>query len=468
MRSSTSNLRSTSVIAISELRALSRGWLALPRTDRRDDVPERVRRAIEAAQARSEVLISWVQLAVVLTFVTLYAISPKTSAMTPFQPVPWVLAGYLAFTLLRMTLAYRNALRPWLLGVSVVVDMALLMALIWSFHLQYGQPPAFYLKAPTLLYVFIFIALRALRSDATYVALAGVVAAAGWLIMLGYAIGFDPSGTPPVTRDYVHYITSTAILIGGEFDKIVSMLMVTGILAVALTRAQRTLRHAVTEGAAASELKRFFAPDIARRITGGDDLVRPGEGELRDAAALFVDLRGFTALSRGMPPNAVVALLAEYQARLVPVIQSHGGSIDKFLGDGILASFGAARASDRYAADALRAVDALLAEALAWRAALVAAGRPAPRVGAAVAHGPILFGAVGDASRLEYTVIGDAVNLAAKLEKHTKAAKVSALTTAETYRLAVEQGYAPPAPKTRLKAERIEGVESRRDLIVLG
>jgi adenylate cyclase len=432
-----------------------------------DDVPERVRHAIAAAQLRSEVLISWVQLGVVLTFAVLYAISPK-AAMTPFQPVPWVLAGYLAFTLLRLTLAYRGALRRWLLGLSVVVDMALLMALIWSFHLQYAQPPAFYLKAPTLLYVFIFIALRTLRSDATYVVLAGLVAAAGWLGMLAYAIAYDPSGAPPITRDYVHYITSASILIGGEFDKVVSMLMVTAILAVALARARRTLRMAVTEGAAASELKRFFAPDIARRITGGDDLVRPGEGELRDAAALFVDLRGFTTLSRGMPPNAVVALLAEYQARLVPVIQRHGGSIDKFLGDGILASFGAARASESYAADALRAVDALLDEALAWRAALIAAGRPAPQVGAAVAHGPVLFGAVGDESRLEYTVIGDAVNLAAKLEKHTKVAKVRALTTAETYRLATEQGYSPPMPKARLKAEKVDGIESRRDLIALG
>jgi adenylate cyclase len=453
------------VIAISELPA-PRGWLSRfhPRAD---DVPERVHRAIAAAQERSEVLISWVQLAIVLTFGALYAIAPKTS-MSPFQPVPWVLAGYLGFTLLRLALAYRKALRPWLLALSVLVDMALLMALIWSFHLQYAQPPAFYLKAPTLLYVFIFIALRTLRSDASYVVLAGVVAALGWLGMLSYAIAFDPSGMPPITRDYVHYITSASILIGGEFDKVVSMLMVTGVLAVALVRARRTLRMAVTEGAAASELKRFFAPDIARRITGGDDLVRPGEGELRDAAALFVDLRGFTTLSRGMPPSAVVQLLADYQARLVPVIQRHGGSIDKFLGDGILASFGAARASDSYAADALRAVDALLEEAQAWRQALIAVGRPAPQVGAAVAHGEVLFGCVGDESRLEYTVIGDAVNLAAKLEKHTKAAKVRALTTAETYRLATEQGYAPPAPKARLKAEKIDGVESRRDLIALG
>ena len=440
----------------------------LARLSMPDDVPERVRHAIAAAQLKSEVLISWVQLGIVCTFAVLYAVSPKTFlADALFKPVPWALAGYFGFTLLRLALAYRRALRPWFLGASVVIDMALLMVLIWSFHLQYQQPPAFYLKAPTLLYVFIFIALRTLRSDAAYVLLAGAVAAAGWMALVAYAVAFDPSGAP-ITRDYVHYVTSASILIGGEFDKIVSMVMVTAVLAVALVRARRTLVMAVADGAAAHELKRFFAPDIARRITHAEDAVRPGQGEIRDAAVMFVDLRGFTPLSRGMEPNAVVALLAEYQARLVPVIQEHGGSIDKFLGDGILASFGATRPSERYAADALRAVDALLDEARRWRAARLAFGRAAPMVGAAIAVGPVLFGAVGDESRLEYTVIGDAVNLAAKLEKHTKVARVRALTTAEAYRLAAEQGYEAPAAKPRLKAEKVDGVESRRDLIVLG
>ena len=80
--------------------------------------------------------------------------------------MPYALAAYFGFTVLRLGLAYRGRLPGWLLSLSVVIDMALLMGLIWSFHLQYHQPPSFYLKAPTLLYVFIFIALRALRFEA--------------------------------------------------------------------------------------------------------------------------------------------------------------------------------------------------------------------------------------------------------------------------------------------------------------
>ena len=100
-------------------------------------------------------------------------------------PVPYVLGSYFAFTLLRLGLAHRFHLSAPVLALSVVADMALLMVTIWSFHIKYGQPPAFYLKAPTLLYVFIFIALRALRFEANYVILAGITAALGWLILVG-------------------------------------------------------------------------------------------------------------------------------------------------------------------------------------------------------------------------------------------------------------------------------------------
>ena len=85
-------------------------------------------------------------------------------------------------TVLRLVLAHLRRLPYWMLFASVVVDMTLLLGLIWSFHLQYEQPASFYLKAPTLLYVFIFIALRALRFEAGFVVLSGLVAALGCIM----------------------------------------------------------------------------------------------------------------------------------------------------------------------------------------------------------------------------------------------------------------------------------------------
>jgi adenylate cyclase len=377
-----------------------------------------------------------------------------------------VLGGYLLFTLGRLAAASRMRLPGWLLVLSVLIDMALLMGLIWSFHLQYDQPPSFVLKAPTLLYVFIFIALRALRFEARYVVLAGLVAAAGWAFVVGWVITANPQDTM-ITRDYVEYLTSNSILLGAEFDKIASILTVTAVLALAIHRARRLMVRAIVEQTAARELSRFFAPEVARHISSAAGAIRAGEGEARDAAILYSDMRGFTELARKMPASEALALLAEYQARLVPVIQDHGGSVDKFLGDGILATFGAALPTESYAADALRAVDALIAEIADWRAGRLGAGLPAPPVGLAVATGRVLFGAVGDESRLEYTVIGDPMNLAAKLEKHTKTEGVSALASRATVEAASRQGYAPPAERTVLAGRRIEGLLEPVDLVVL-
>ena len=433
-----------------------------------DSVSQRLTVAIGEQQDASERLIGWIQLAVVITFGTLYVVSPKTySDQARIVPVPYALAAYFCFTLLRLFLAYRGRLRAWMLLLSVVVDMALLLGLIWSFHIQYNQPPSFYLKAPTLLYVFIFIALRALRFEARYIILAGLVSAAGWGLLIAYVIYSQPED-PMITRNYITYLTSNSILIGAEFDKIASILVVTGILAVAVHRGRRLLVRSVVEHAAARDLSRFFSPEIAEQITTSDHVIQAGEGEARDAGILMVDIRGFTRLAQKIPARDVIALLAEYQARLVPVIQSHGGSVDKFLGDGILATFGASSPSETYAADALKAADAVLAAAAGWADERKSVEQTPLRIGASVATGRVVFGAVGDATRLEYTVIGDAVNLAAKLDKHSKAEKCRGLTTLSTLKAAESQGYEPPAARKILKARKIEGVTKSLDLVALG
>ncbi|NQU70071.1 MAG: adenylate/guanylate cyclase domain-containing protein [Rhodospirillales bacterium] len=432
-----------------------------------ENLPDRVSRVVQMQQDASERLIGWSQLVIVLLFGGLYAVSPKTfSSDVPFTPVPWVLGFYLLFTVLRLYLAYRGRLPDAILYASVVIDMALLFGLIWSFHIQYMQPPSFYLKVPTLLYVFIFIALRALRFEARFVVFAGCVAAMGWIVLAGYAV-YALGGMEMITRNYVYYMTSNSILIGAELDKVISILTVTVILAVAISRARRLLTRAVAERAAAQDLSRFFSPEIVQQITASEQEVGIGHGRARTAAILNCDIRGFTGYATTVDPDELMATLAEYQRLIVPIIQAQGGAIDKFMGDGIMATFGAAAASMTYAADAMRAADAIIDAVEGWKSDRAANGKPELRVGAAVATGQIIFGAVGDDTRLEYTVIGDAVNRSAKLEKFTKDENVRALTDAVAYEKAIAQGYRAAAEPERRGQRRVEGIEDPVDLIVL-
>jgi len=431
-------------------------------------LPERVRDTIRRQQERSEILIGWAQLVIVAVLGIAYESTSMATGVVQeeysFETQVFLLYGL--FALARLALAYRRALPEWLLYVSVVADMGLLMGLIYSFHYKYAQPAVFYLKAPTLFFVFVFIALRALRFEARFVVFAGLVAAAGWVGLILYALG-GRGGPANPTTDFVEHMTSNAFLIQAEADKLVAILVTTAVLAIAISRARNLLVRSVSEGAAARDLARFFDPGVADRIRSAAMAIRAGEGELRDVAILTVDLRGFTKLSVTMPPDQVMKVLQDYQGRICPLITHHGGSIDKFLGDGILASFGAVAASATAAADALRAADAVIEAAERWAAERRAAGLDGLSVGLAVSSGRVVFGAVGDDERLEFTVIGDAVNLAAKLEKHNKDEKCRGLTDAPTWRLAARQGYVAPVEREQRPGRAVAGVAEPVDLVVL-
>ena len=429
-------------------------------------IPDRVRAEIRAREASSERLISWVQLGLVLFFTTLYAIAPRAEGASGFNFVPIALGAYFLFTVLRLVLSYRFELPQWYLLISIGVDMALLVGLIFSFHIQYDQHPAFYLKTPTLMYVFIFIGLRALRFDPRFVLTTGLVAVAGWLGLVFYA-AFADMDHMRVTRNYVEYLTGNSILIGAELDKTMVIFTVTIILSVALYRGRSMLFEATRDHAAAMDLRRFFAPEVAASITGADSELQAGEGSQRDAAILYADIRSFTSTSATLPPEVVLAVLAEYQNLAVEVINQEGGRVDKFLGDGILATFGAVHPSDTYAADALRAAARLVECVEAGQHRFRAAGWPGSlRIGTAVAAGPVTVGVIGSKQRLEFTVIGDAVNRAAKLEDANKEQNSSSLTDRVTWDLAREQGYGVERIEARPET-RIAGMHKPVDLVVL-
>ena len=447
-------------------------WTRLAKPADASGLPPRVQALIRAQEAESERLIGWVQLSLAVTFAALYVIAPRPadSHMTMFAPVPVALAAYTIFTLARLRLSYRRPLPGWLLVLSILADTGLLLGLIWSFHLQYRQPVSFSLKVPTFIYVFVFIALRALRFDHRYVLASGAFAALGWGLLVLIALAAAQEGD--VTRNFVAYITSNKILIGAEFDKISTVVMVTVLLTIAVRRAQLVLISAVRAETAGREIAKFLSSGVADVIANAHDIIEAGHAAERDAAILMLDVRGFTRFSMCVPPQQVVHMLTSLHARIVPLVRKHGGVVDKFLGDGVMATFGAIQPSATPAADALRALEDIMAEARLWRETLTSSGagagpESALEVNGAAVAGHVLFAALGNGDRLEYTVIGDAVNLAAKLEKHNKVEKTRALVPAATYDLAQAQGYVSEPSPARRSGAQVAGVSELLDLVVI-
>jgi adenylate cyclase len=143
-------------------------------------------------------------------------------------------------------------------------------------------------------------------------------------------------------------------------------------------------------------------------------------GQDRVLAVLFSDIRGFTTLSEGLAPNEVVESLNDYFGRMVKIIMAHKGIVDKYIGDAIMATFGA---PVHYGDEAYQAVIsgfAMLDALEPFNAGQVKKGRPPFKVGIGINYGKVTVGNIGSEQKMDYTVIGDMVNLASRLEGLTK------------------------------------------------
>jgi adenylate cyclase len=206
-----------------------------------------------------------------------------------------------------------------------------------------------------------------------------------------------------------------------------------GIAAVAIENSQfseRIRREALVR----SNFERFFTPHLAARIANSADAVKLG-GDKRPVAVLFSDIRGFTPLSETMNPDALAKLLTEYFTEMVECVFRHGGTLDKFIGDAVMAQWGAPLGESD---DVDRAMESALDMMLAldqlnerW----TVAARPTLQIGIGLNFGEAFAGNIGSERRLEYTVIGDVVNTASRL---CSAAGPGEILVSEEFRAALK------------------------------
>jgi adenylate cyclase len=182
---------------------------------------------------------------------------------------------------------------------------------------------------------------------------------------------------------------------------------------------------------------------------------------------MFIDLRGFTRLSSQLTSRELLALVGEFQRIAVPVIQRHRGAIITYLGDGMMVAFGAVRPTTTYAADALRCAEALLNAVGRWIETSCARGNCTPEMGIGVDVGTVISGTIGEEGKLEYAVLGEPVNHAAKLQVHTKEEGVRALATGHVLEVARTQGYTETRCRVLPGERRVAGVDASLELVAI-
>jgi adenylate cyclase len=181
-----------------------------------------------------------------------------------------------------------------------------------------------------------------------------------------------------------------------------------------------------------STMSRYMDPGVADRLVAAGAEALGGQSV--DATVLFSDIRNFTTHSESLGPQGTVAMLNDYFTLMVDLIQREGGMLDKFIGDAIMAGFGVPVAHEDDADRAVRAAIAMISELRRWNAQRAAEGRAAIDIGIGLNTDAVVAGNIGSKKRMDYTMIGDGVNLASRLESACKQYGAHILVSEFTYR----------------------------------
>ncbi|ETX03394.1 MAG: hypothetical protein ETSY1_00175 [Candidatus Entotheonella factor] len=240
-----------------------------------------------------------------------------------------------------------------------------------------------------------------------------------WLVALPGTIttwNHPPNLTPE--QDYIEHLGPLFVDTNLWLQDLIVLLLVAGILALVVQRSQQlVIRQAMVTRQRAS-LSRYFSPNVL-------DEVMDSAGPLTavrkyDVAILFADIVGFTRLCETMPPENVMDLLRIYHSRLEAEVFRFGGTLDKFIGDAVMASFGAPRPGPHDATQSLRCAQAMLETMAEWNAEREQAGEVPIRIGIGIHYGPAVMGDVGSERCAAFAVIGDTTNTTSRLQSLTR------------------------------------------------
>jgi adenylate cyclase len=209
---------------------------------------------------------------------------------------------------------------------------------------------------------------------------------------------------------YVDNMTATNSFGDEDLEFLIAF---SGIAAVAIENGRLTERIQ-REAVVRSNFERYFAPDLAEQIAAEVEEVQLG-GTKRPVVVFFSDIRGFTSMSENMSPDGIATLLTENFTEMVEIVFEHGGTLDKFMGDAIMALWGAPIEHDDDADRAMRAAIQQQEMLAQLNEKWTENGRPTVEIGIGINFGEVFAGNIGSERRLEYTVIGDAVNTASRL-----------------------------------------------------
>ncbi|WP_299704728.1 adenylate/guanylate cyclase domain-containing protein [uncultured Tateyamaria sp.] len=344
-------------------------------------------------------------LAVVLFVTVWFTGLPESEALeSQLVYAAMTMASYFALGLVIIFVIRTGQFRAWMAWPSALIDCVFILLGSWLSLSNMGLSGQFVAAFPTIWLIPVVLACGALRFNPALLACMSLVLVAGFAAIL----------TIPFLATEAEARAGLIFLFGWppNFVRIVMISLAAMVLVFASMRIRALLRRSIDEAEARGQLTRFLPSELNDQLSArGIEAMR--EGHQQRMAILFVDIRGFTSMAENMSAPDLSAFLGRYRARISKSADATGGIVDKFVGDGAMVVFDdshsdAATCAVAFANDLLEHINDV-------------------RLGIGIHLGEVFVGVVGDEGRLEYTVLGDAVNVAARLETATKTQGVTLL-----------------------------------------
>ena len=316
---------------------------------------------------------------------------------------------------------------PWVVDAFIALDFAVLTFTVFSpnpFDTN-ALPLQLLFRYDPIVYYFLLLSIVALSFSPRRMWLAGISAGLSWTAGVVWLVTLPGSLTrwdhaPNLTPEqhYMEHLHPLFVDTNLWLQDLIVLLLMSGILALVVRRSrQLVIRQAEVTRQRAS-LSRYFSPNVL-------DEVMDSAGPLTtvrkyDVAILFADIVGFTHLCETIPPENIMDLLRNYHSRLEAEVFRFGGTLDKFIGDAVMASFGAPRPGSQDATQSLQCAQAMLRTMADWNAERELAGEVPIRIGIGIHYGPAVMGDVGSERCAAFAVIGDTTNTTSRLQSLTR------------------------------------------------
>lgn len=341
-------------------------------------------------------------------------------------------------TAIGLFLAWRRLFHPAVPYAMVTLDVVLVVAhvLLIAGMMRMPSANAFAVPAAALIFIILIHASTRYRP--------WLVMYAATLFILSMTVGslVVPTGQPAMMGVMMPMAGQGMMaLVNYQVLPVLLVALAAFILFVTVRRTRQLLLTSIEQGIRTERLSRYFSPDVAARLADGED-EEALKGRRQPVAVVFVDVRGFTSMGEKMAPDELSAFLSEYRDRLSEPVFEHGGIIDKFIGDAIMAVFGSPTQRANDAERALNCAFDIIDAAKRWSLEREQAGKEPVGIGIGAHYGDVIAGALGSGRLLEYTVIGDTVNIAERLERLSREVASTLVISAALLDAAGDKGVA--------------------------